>query len=147
MSLLLDAAGHFDCIALMKNKLLMLLLVAGLAGLASGCVSTVDGRSQAGVPFLKDTIEGRYERSAAKVFAAAKEVLAFNGALVAENTLNLSLEARIAQRDVFVRAEEIDPVKPVTRVLVQARTLGGGSDIDLAHEIEKQIALKLAQMH
>jgi hypothetical protein len=30
-------------------------------------------------------------------------------------------------------------------VTVQTRTPGGGSDIDLAHEIEKQIALKLVQ--
>ena len=30
-------------------------------------------------------------------------------------------------------------------VTVQTRTSGGGSDIDLAHEIEKQIALKLVQ--
>jgi hypothetical protein len=129
----------------MKMKLFALLLVAGLAGLVAGCVSTVDGRSQAGVPFLKDTVEGRYERSAAVVFAAAKDVLRFNGALTAENTINLSLEGRISQRSVFVRVEELDPTKPITRVLVQTRTQGGGTDIDLAHEIEKQIALKLVR--
>jgi hypothetical protein len=30
-------------------------------------------------------------------------------------------------------------------VTVQTRTPGGGSDIDLAHELEKQIALKLVR--
>ncbi|EEF57188.1 hypothetical protein [Pedosphaera parvula] len=128
----------------MKNKFLILLLVAGLASLVAGCVSTVDGRSEAGIPFLKDSVEGRYERTVPVVFAAAKQVLAFNGALVAENTLNNSLEARIAQREVFVRVQELDPVKPITRLVVQTRTPAGGTDIDLAHEIEKQIALKMA---
>jgi hypothetical protein len=127
----------------MKNKFLILLLVAGLTGLVAGCVSTVDGRSEAGIPFIKDSVEGRYERPVPAVFAASKQVLAFNGALVAENTLNNSLEARIAQREVFVRVEEVDPRKPITRVIVQTRTLAGGTDLDLAHEIEKQIALKL----
>jgi hypothetical protein len=94
---------------------------------------------------LKDSVEGRYERPTAAVFAAAKEVLRFNGALTAENTINLSLEAKISQRTVFVRVEELDPSKPVTRVTVQTRTPGGITDLDLAHEIEKQIALKLVR--
>ena len=34
-------------------------------------------------------------------------------------------------------------MKPVTRVVVQTRTRSGASDIDLAHDIEKQIALQL----
>jgi hypothetical protein len=40
-----------------------------------------------------------------------------------------------------VKVEEIDP--KVTRVIVQVRTKGGGTDIDLASEIDKQIALHL----
>jgi hypothetical protein len=38
----------------------------------------------------------------------------------------------------------VDEVEPkVTRVKVQARRKSGGSDIDLASEIDKQIALRL----
>jgi hypothetical protein len=129
----------------MNIKLLALLVIAVCAGLLTGCVGTVDGRSQVGLPFLKDSVEGRYERPAAQVFAAAKQVLAFNGTLVAENTLNTSLEAKINQRSVFVRVQEVDPAKPVTDVVVQTRTPAGGTDIDLAHEVEKQIALKLVR--
>jgi hypothetical protein len=33
----------------------------------------------------------------------------------------------------------------VTAVIVQVRTKGGGRDLDLAHELEKQIALKLVR--
>jgi hypothetical protein len=54
-----------------------------------------------------------------------------------------TVEGKVNQRTVWVRIEAIDP--KVTAVTVQTRTPGGGSDIDLAHEIEKQIALKLVQ--
>ena len=125
----------------MKTKLFVLLAVCGLAVLVAGCVNTVDGRQNPGVPFVKDKIEGSYQRPVAQVFAAAKEVLAFNGVLTGENTINNSLEAKVNTRTVWVRVDKTD--EKVTRVLVQARTKGGAADIDLAHEIEKQIALKL----
>jgi hypothetical protein len=128
----------------MKTKFFAFLVIAGLAGLIAGCVDTVDGRSQAGVPFLKDKIEGRYQRSVPQVFAAAKQVLAANGTLTAENTINNSLEARIDQSSIFVRVDEVDAAKPIASVIVQVRSRAGSSDIDLAHEIEKQIALRLA---
>ena len=129
----------------MKRKILTLVFFAALAGWGTGCVNTVDDRTEFGVPFVKDTVEGRYERTAAEVLAAAKDVLKENGVLTAENTLNNSLEARINQRSVWVRVEEIEPAKPLTRVIVETRTLAGGTDLDLAHEMEKQIALRLVR--
>jgi hypothetical protein len=128
----------------MKTKILALFLLTALAGLITGCVETVDGRSEAGVPFIKDTITGSYERSVPQVLTAAKAVLKFNGQLTAENTINNSLEAKINQAHVWVRVDEIDAAKPVSRVQVQVRNRAGGSNIDLAAEIEKQIALQLA---
>jgi hypothetical protein len=125
----------------MKIKILSLLTAGCLLTVLSGCVSTVDGRSRAGVPFSKDTIESRYERSVAQVFEAAKEVLRYNGTLVAENTVNNSLEAKVDTRTVWVVADEVEP--KVSRVRTQARKKGGGGDIDLAAEIDKQIALRL----
>ena len=125
----------------MKTKFIELLAICGLTVLIGGCVNTVDGRKSAGVPFVKDKIDSRYERPVAQVFGAAKEVLAFNGVLTSENTINNSLEAKVNTRTVWVRVDKTD--EKVTRVLVQARTKGGAADIDLAHEIEKQIALKL----
>ncbi|GIX50517.1 MAG: hypothetical protein KatS3mg132_711 [Limisphaera sp.] len=44
---------------------------AGLLGLAlvvCGCVGTLDGRHRAGVPFVKDSVEGRYERPVERVY-------------------------------------------------------------------------------
>jgi len=128
----------------MKINLLALLLIAALAGLATGCVETVDGKSEMGVPFVKDKVEGRYERSVPQVLEAARAVIKFNGQLTGDNTVNNSLEGKVNEVSVWVRVDEIDTIKPVTRVQVQARTKGGGTDLDLAHEIEKQIALHLA---
>ncbi len=129
----------------MKTKILMLVVAAGVGVLGTGCVETVDGRSQAGVPWVKDSVEGRYEVPAARGFDAAKQVLAFNGTVTGENTINHSLEAKVNQTSVFVRVDDLDPSKPLTHVIVQTRTKGGGSDLDLAHEMEKQIALKLVR--
>ncbi len=129
----------------MKTKLFAVLIGAVLLGV--GCVSTVDERTTAGVPFVKDKLEGRYERSVEQVFQAAKEVVSTMGVLAEESILYnqtnavKTIEGKVNQRSVWVRVQPVDP--KVTSVIVQTRTQGGGSDLTLAHEIEKQIALKL----
>lgn len=131
----------------MKQKFLLFAL-SGLV-VAAGCVGTVTGKKTAGFPFVKDTVEGRYERPLDQVFDAAKEVVKFNGTLVSESILHTetntvkTVEGKVNQRNVWVRVESVDP--KVTGVEVQTRTINGGSDLDLAHEIEKQIALKLVR--
>ena len=75
------------------------------------------------------------------MFGAAKQVLGFNGKLYGENTVARTLEAKVDASTVWVRVEQVDP--KVTRVLVQARSKGGGGDIALASEMDKQIALRL----
>ena len=131
----------------MKEKFFLLLLGASL--ITAGCISTVNDRHTAGVPFIKDRVEGRYERPLDQVYDAAKEVIKFNGAMVNESILHTetnmvkTVEGKVNQRTVWVRVEAMDP--KITGVAVQTRTSGGGSDLDLAHEIEKQIALKLVK--
>jgi hypothetical protein len=129
----------------MKTKIFVLCLFTALAGLVTGCVETVDGHNEPGVPFFKDRVEGRYERSLAQVLDAARAVIKFNGQLISDNSVNNSLEGRIDQMSVFVRVEEVQTAagKSVTQVTVQARNKFGGTNVDLAHEIEKQIALQL----
>jgi len=127
----------------MKKNFLAFALAGCAAVTFSGCYSTADGHMKAGVPFAKDTLESRYERPVPQIFAAAKDVLAFNGTLVSENSVNNSLEARVDTRRVWVKVDEVEP--KVSRVIVQARRKGGGKDIDLASEIDKQIALRLAK--
>lgn len=129
----------------MKTKIFGLLLMSVMVGLLSGCVETVDGRSQAGVPFIKDKVVGEYERSVPQVVQAAAAVIKRNGELTSNNTVNNSLEGKVNKVSVFVKVDELDANKPVTEVQVEARTRAGGTDLDLAHEIEKQIALELVR--
>ncbi|MGD0614830.1 MAG: hypothetical protein ABSA69_05220, partial [Verrucomicrobiota bacterium] len=101
----------------MKTKFAAVVL--GLVVLAAGCVSTVSGSKTAGVPFVNDTIEARYERPMDEVFKAAKEVISFNGTLLSESTLHgqtnsVNSIAKVAQGKVnqckvWVRVEQADP--------------------------------------
>lgn len=124
-------------------------LLLGLALISAGCVGTVSGTKTGGVPFVRDRIEGRYERPADQVYEAAREVLRLNGVVLKESTLHggfaeggvRTLEGRVNQRKVWISVEQIDP--RVSSVVVQARTQGGGTDLYLCHELEKQIAVRL----
>lgn len=125
----------------MKNDFLCFLAVIALATLTGGCVKTIDGHLKAGIPLIKDKITSRYERPVGEIFPAAKEVLSLNGKLNREDTINKTLEAKVDTRTVYVKVEQEDPT--ITRVTTQVRTKAGASDIDLASEIDKQIALRL----
>jgi hypothetical protein len=118
--------------------------VCGLLCLAvlNGCISTPDGQQVAGVPFVKDKIESRYKRGARDVWAAAKDVIRYNGTLVGEDVLQSTLRGSVNERKVWIKVEELDD--QVTRVLVQVRTRAGGTDLELGAELDKQIAIRLA---
>ncbi len=137
----------------MKFKVFAALTVVAAAVLVAGCVNTVTGQKTAGVPFIKDTIEARYEKPVEPVFQAARAVIAENGMLINEGTLygqtnslgNVArtIKGKVNERMVYVRVEALDP--KITATAVQTRTSAGVSDIDLAAQIDKQIALKLAR--
>lgn len=129
----------------MRMKIFVALFGALL--LVSGCVNTVNDRTAFGVPGVKDSVEGRYERSPEEILRAAKEVIVSKGVLNNEGIIYSpssqvrTVEGKVNQRSVWIRIEPVDA--KTTRVVVQTRTRGGGADIDLAHQIEKEIALKL----
>jgi len=133
----------------MKMKSIFALSMSVVGVFVAGCVSTVNDRKTAAVPFVKDTVEARYERPVAQVHEAAKQVIQFNGTLSRDTSLlsntntTFVLEGKVNQRTVWVRVEAEQP--RLTLVQVQARTKGGGTDLDLVHEIDKQIALKLSR--
>lgn len=137
-----------DVIALPHMKTNFLAVLALVAVVAVGCVDTAGGRKTTAVPWVKDRFESRYERPFGQVFQAAKEVVALNGTLLNESTIHgtntmYALEGRVNQRNVWISTEQVDP--KVTVVVVQARTKGGGTDLDLCRELDKQIALKLVR--
>lgn len=120
-----------------------------LAMAATGCVKKVSGGATAGMPFVRDSVQGQYQRPVETVFTAAREVLRENGSLSSESIQHgdtnqvKTLVGKVDQRTVYVRVAPVDA--SITSVRVQARTSGGGADLYLAHELEKQIALKLVR--
>ena len=133
----------------MKMKILMALF--GIAIVTAGCVSTVSDTKTMGVPLVRDSVQGRYQRTLDDVYRAAVMVVNNNGVLTTEfiphdstNAMR-SLVGKLNQGKVWVRVEAVDSQTPVTAVTVQVRTHYGGADLDAAHELEKEIALQLAR--
>lgn len=138
---MLDLGAGGDCIVPdMKITVLFSLALATMAVLFSGCVSTSDGGSVAGNPFVKDTITSRYERPVQQLADATTVVLKRNGKLLVDNVINNTFQAKVNQHDVWVRVSDVDG--KLTQVTVQARGPVGG-DVELAAELSKQIALQL----
>jgi hypothetical protein len=124
----------------MRIKILSLLALSSVLLLSSGCVSTETGKPVTGVPFTKDTITSRYEKPVPLLVNATREVLKRNGKLLLDNIVNNTFEAKINQRNVWVKVADLDG--KITVVTVQSRGSFAG-DVDLAAEISKQIALQL----
>ncbi|HXJ61768.1 MAG TPA: hypothetical protein VNU68_34435 [Verrucomicrobiae bacterium] len=123
------------------NWILPIALSLAAMGL-TGCVDTLDGHSKFAWDPTKDKVEGRYEFTPAQLWTAAKDVIKTQGVLVSEDMQKNVLEASIDERKVYIHIEEFDT--RTSRVLVQARTKGGGADLEMAAFIDKQIAVRLA---
>ena len=131
----------------MKTKIFA--AVVGIAIVATGCVSTVTDTHTAAVPLQRDSVEGRYQRTVDQVYQASVQVLGHNGVVLTEfiphdttNTVR-SVQGKVSNENVWMRIEEVD--SQITQVTVQARTKWGNSDIELAHQLEKEIALQLSR--
>lgn len=129
----------------MKMKILAAL--GGLAIVVTGCVSTVSGTHTEAVWFGRDSVAGRYNRTPAQVYQAAVNAIQTDGTLITEyiphdatNAVR-SLYGKVNDNKVWIRVQAVDPT--ITQVTVQSRTKMGVSDIDVAHEVEKEIALQL----
>jgi len=129
----------------MKTKIFLAFL--GAVIITSGCVGTVSGTKTGALVYNRDQVQGRYQRSVDQVYQAAVQVVQSDGVMVTEyiphdttNTVR-SLRGKVNQRNVWIRVAAESP--QITDVTVQARTKVGG-DVDLAHELEKEIALKLS---
>ena len=113
----------------------------------TGCVNTVTEQKTGGMPAFRDRVEGRYQRSLPQVFDAAKRALTSYGNVSAEGQLHTStnqvrtLEGFVNQNAIYIRVEAIDPT--ITAVVVQVRTKWGSTDLQVAHELEKRVALEL----
>ncbi len=124
-------------------------LFAGAALITAGCVNTVSDTNALATTWSQDSVAGRYARTMDQVYQASTSVLTQNGVLLKEyiphdTTNNVrSIEGRVNDHKVWIRVSEVDP--RTTQVDVEARSKWGVSDIDLVHELEKEIALQLAR--
>jgi outer membrane murein-binding lipoprotein Lpp len=129
-------------------KITLFAVLAGTVVLAAGCVSTVSNTNTLATTWSQDSVAGRYKRTMDQVYQASIAVINQNGVVSTEyiphdSTNNVrSLEGRVNDRKVWVRVSEVDP--QTTQVDVEARSKWGVSDIDLVHELEKEIALQLS---
>jgi len=133
-------------ITIMKKQIFIIL--AGVALVATGCVQTVSDTNAFAITPGRDSVSGRYQRSIEQVYQASKAVIARDGVIVKEYVPHeytnsvLQLEGRVSDRKVWIRVAQIDP--RLSQVDVEARSKYGVSDVDLVHELEKEIALELA---
>ena len=132
----------FHCMMAMRKKTFFVLGLATLLTFTAGCVRTLDNRREAGNPLVKDKVVRVYERPVMQCWTAAKDVLTINGTIVNEDVMQSTVSARVDTRTVRIKTEAVDP--KMTRITTQVRTKMGNSDLDLAGEIDKQIALRLA---
>jgi hypothetical protein len=130
----------------MNTKMLVVLL-GGLV-IVSGCVKTVNDRHAFALSPGKDKFESRYKRPVDVVYAAAVDVVNRNGTISRESVINpgtnavKTVEAKVDGQNVWVRVQAVDT--EVTSVTVQVRTAGGGTDLDIAQELQNKIGIKLA---
>ena len=121
----------------------------GVSVVAVGCVSTVSDTHTFVSSPGRDTFAGRYQRTLDQVYDASVYVIKQNGVLVTEfiphDTTNAvrSLQGKVNDQNVWIRVEALAPRE--TEVQVQARSKWGVADLDLVHELEKEIALQLAR--
>jgi hypothetical protein len=149
---MLDAAAVCDCLVrIMKTKIFAALIGIGTIVAITGCVSTVGGTHSPAVSFGQDSLSGTYERSIDQVYRASLQVIQNDGTLVTEyiphdTTNNVrAFFGKVNDHNVWVRVEAVDPNHPLTEVTVQARSKWGSRDIDLVHELEKEIGMQLAR--
>jgi hypothetical protein len=122
-------------------------VLAGAALVITGCVKTVTDSNALAITWSKDSVAGRYPRTVDQVYGSAITVVQKNGVLLTEyiphdNTNNVrSLMGRVNDRKVWVRVSAVD--SRTSQVDVQARSTLGVSDVDLVHQLEKEIALDL----
>lgn len=112
------------------------------AAILAGCVGTVDGGKKMGNPMINDKIVSTYEApvTTAVAFQSAKKVLAAMGNLYGENTIALTLQGKVDTNTVYVKVEDAEGNVKVT---TQVRSKRGGTNIPLASEIDKRIALQM----
>ena len=131
--------NHVMTMKNLKSIFALALALSALNLFVSGCVSTPDGHTQVGIPW-KDSLVRRYPRSVDQLAAATRVVLTRNGKLLVDNSVDTTFKAKVNERTVYVKITKVDDKTTELKVMVRTAL---GADIDLAAELDKQIALQL----
>ena len=132
---------------MMKMKLLACVL--GAVVLVTGCVDTASGGKTAAIPFIKDKFLSLYKVAPEIVYQAAKDVIKDDGIITNEGinytgpTQVKFVQGKVNESKVWIGVTPAD--KDLTQVTVQVRRSGGGSDLVLANQIDKEIAVRMAR--
>ena len=125
----------------------MMIVLAGVALFVAGCVGTVTQDKPGNLPAYRDRVENRFNRPANQVFEAAKRAFNSYGTITREsisppgpNQLCF-IEGTMNQYGVWIRIEGISA--SATKMIVQVRAPMGGTNLEMANELEKQTAVEL----
>jgi hypothetical protein len=121
----------------MKKQIAWCVALGCLAMAFTGCYTSQDGKLRVGTPFTKDKLVSRYERPYAQVHNAAKEVLKQMGTLTNDDVEQKMLKGRVDASTVWITLDDTEA--RIVKVTIQARTSGGGANVDLASEVDKRI--------
>lgn len=123
------------------------IIVAGLALCLAGCVSKVTQDNPGRPPAYRDRIEAQYKQPAEKVFEAAKRAFNSFGNITRESSSVSSaaqlcfIEGTINGSRVYIRIEGTSPT--TTKMIVQIRAPGGGTNLQMANELHRQTEVEL----
>lgn len=121
----------------MINRLIACAALGAALLTSTGCYSTQDGRVKAGVPFSKDSITSRYEAPMARIHDAAIAVIKKNGTITNDDKITNVIQGMVDGNRVWIKLDDSEP--KLTKITIQVRGGGGGANVDLASEMDKQI--------
>ncbi len=108
----------------------------------SACVSGVNGRIYPGNPFTHDKLISQYQCSVEQALNASREVIKHNGEVISEDPKTGILQGKVDQRKVNVKVSAVD--EKISQITLQVLSSLNNGDIQLASELNKQIAVRLA---
>jgi hypothetical protein len=121
----------------MKKQIALCAALGCLAVAFTGCYTSQEGKLKVGTPFVKDELVSRYEQPYARVHAAARDVLKQMGTLTNDDVEQKLLKGKVDTSTVWITLDDTET--KIIKITIQARTSGGGANVDLASEVDKRI--------
>ena len=129
------------------KKGITIILAAVALGVA-GCVSKVTQDNPGKPPAYRDRIEVQYKQPAEKVFEAAKRAFNSFGNITRESSPASGaqlwfIEGLINGNRVYIRIE--GAASTSTKMIIQIRAPGGGTNLQMANELNRQTEIELGR--